>query len=243
MSACLKKKLPLGLLLLALPLAAGCGGDSELPGQEEIAFVPERTASVRYVIDGDTLVLEDGERIRFFGINAPEIRKKSAHGYEGTDEPWGRDAANFVGRLVEGKEVGLIFQEPSRDKYGRTLAYVVWKGELLQSLLLREGYARYADYGNDLKYGEVLRRCEAEAQSRRRGLWAERKSQFQPPSYLFAGRHGARLYASGDPGLAQVPEGERFRLRRELAGPLGLSDAPTPAPVSGADAGDDGRFR
>lgn len=242
MSARLKKKLPLGLLLLALPLAAGCGGDSELPGPEEIVFVPERTASVRYVIDGDTLVLDGGERIRFFGINAPEIRKKTAHGYEGADEPWGRDAANFVGRLVEGKEVGLIFQEPGRDKYGRTLAYIVWEGELLQSLLLREGYARYADYGNALKYGEILRRREAEAQSRRRGLWADRAGSFQPPSYLVAGRHGNRFYAPGAPGLDQVPEWERFRLRRELAGVLGLSAFPTPAPGAAADE-DDGRFR
>ncbi|HDL64389.1 MAG TPA: hypothetical protein ENH12_03265, partial [Proteobacteria bacterium] len=61
------------LAIVLLPIG-GCGSkDSGEAGGEKIVFTPDVTTTVKYVIDGDTLVTEDGEHIRFLGIDSPEI--------------------------------------------------------------------------------------------------------------------------------------------------------------------------
>jgi len=211
-----------------LLLLAGCGSGDGGGNGDAPAYAPDRTVRVDYVIDGDTVILADGEKVRFLGIDAPEIRKSHGGRMEGVDEPWGRDAANFVGTLIEGKEVGLIFDAERKGKYGRTLAYIIWDGKLLQELLLKEGYARYVDYGNPLRYGEVLRRAESEARSRRRGLWEEGEGSFRPPDYLYAGRGGKSVYDGDAPELGTVPADLRYRIRPATASRLEFSREPSP---------------
>ena len=70
-------------------------------------------ATVREVIDGDTIVLDDGRKVRYLGINAPE------HG-----QPYAREATNFNRRLVSGLSVRLEFDQERQDRHGRLLAYV-----------------------------------------------------------------------------------------------------------------------
>jgi endonuclease YncB( thermonuclease family) len=98
----------------------------------------ERTAIVDRVIDGDTICLQGGERVRLVGINAPEIRK---------DDGPGREAKEFLENLCRsGKEIGLDVDdlEPT-DRYGRILAVVYMKANdtwvNLNAELLRGGYA------------------------------------------------------------------------------------------------------
>jgi micrococcal nuclease len=92
---------------------------------------------VAHVVDGDTLVLEDGRRIRLIGIDTPEIhdenklREESKVYHKDTHavRAMGNASKAFVKKLVEGKRVQLetdIFNATNahQDKYGRTLAYV-----------------------------------------------------------------------------------------------------------------------
>lgn len=92
----------------------------------------EQTRAVKRVIDGDTIVVEPDERIRYVGIDTPE-----------TGEPFSEEAMEFQKKVVLGSRVRIATceQEP-RDDYGRTLAFVL-KGNLdVGEQLLRQGLAR-----------------------------------------------------------------------------------------------------
>ena len=92
-----------------------------------------QTYTVERVIDGDTLKLTNGERVRLIGIDTPESKpndkakrdsKRAGQDIE-TITKMGQEATKFVKRLVtEGKEVKLEFDVQEKDKYGRLLAYV-----------------------------------------------------------------------------------------------------------------------
>jgi hypothetical protein len=91
---------------------------SVMPPQSLIPPAP--MVKVRCVIDGDTLKLDTGEDVRLICVDTPETKhpKKSI-------ERFGKEATAFTKRLVEGQEVRLAYDQQRKDKYGRTLAYVV----------------------------------------------------------------------------------------------------------------------
>jgi len=74
---------------------------------------------VRWVDDGDTIVLIDDRRVRYIGINAPEIE----HGDQPAD-PFGYEARELNRRLVFRKKVRLEYENQKTDRHGRVLAYV-----------------------------------------------------------------------------------------------------------------------
>ena len=70
-------------------------------------------AVVRRVIDGDTVVLTDGERVRFIGIDAPEI-----------GEPGADEATDFVREMIDGKTIWLEADGNDRDRHDRLRRYI-----------------------------------------------------------------------------------------------------------------------
>ena len=74
---------------------------------------------VRDVIDGDTIILQSGERVRLAGINTPELRRD-----EQLHEPLAKEASSTLLDLIGGQLVGLEEAEDPLDHYGRTLAYL-----------------------------------------------------------------------------------------------------------------------
>lgn len=123
-----------------------------------------RTAVVTRVIDGDTVVLKNGEHIRYAGINAPE-----------NNERWGEEAGKLNTELTLGKTVKLEPAEEELDFYGRRLAYV-WVGEILvNEKLLEEGYARRLTYRGEAKLKHCDRFVQAEqwARDHSRGVWLD----------------------------------------------------------------------
>lgn len=127
---------------------------------------------VRRVIDGDTLRLADGARLRLQGIDAPELGRDGA-----PSEPFARKATEFAERFVEsaGMRVRLTFTDERLDKYDRYLAFV-WRGdECLNELLVREGLAEARlDYRFTGTMRSRLRDAQQEARRAGRGMWAER---------------------------------------------------------------------
>ncbi len=99
---------------------------------------------VERVIDGDTFVLNTGEKVRLICIDAPELGKKG-----------GEEAKEFLKRLIEGKEVVLEKDISERDAYGRLLRYVyVMEGNetiFVNKELVKRGQAEIFRYGNDTK--------------------------------------------------------------------------------------------
>jgi micrococcal nuclease len=82
---------------------------------------------VERVVDGDTLVLQSGERVRLIGVDKPETKHPSK-----PVQYFGKEASAFTRRMVERKRVRLEFDQANtarghKDRYGRTLAYVFWK--------------------------------------------------------------------------------------------------------------------
>jgi len=102
----------------------------------------ERTATVGYVLDGDTIHLEGDEKVRLVGVNAPELHSSNPDEGRRADE-----AKEFVENLCPaGESIGLDVDDLEReDKYGRTLAVVYVKIDgswvNLNATLLKNGYA------------------------------------------------------------------------------------------------------
>ena len=128
-------------------------------------------ATVVRVIDGDTILLSNGEKVRYIGINTPEVH----HPTRGK-EPYGEVAAEANRRLVEGKTVRLEFDVRQRDKYGRLLAYVYVDGQMVNRTLVRDGYAEVATYPPNVRHQDEFLKLQREAREQSRGLWASTSS-------------------------------------------------------------------
>lgn len=92
------------------------------------------------VFDGDTIILENGEKVRYLGIDAPETHKKEYGVWINVKEPFGDEATHYNKELVKGKLVELRYDAETKDIYNRTLAYVYVNGMLVNIKLLAEGF-------------------------------------------------------------------------------------------------------
>ena len=125
-------------------------------------------ALVVRVIDGDTVEIEGGQRVRYIGIDTPEI----VHPTEPA-ERFGEEAAEKNRELVLGKIVSLEKDVADRDEYGRRLRYV-WLGDtMINAELVRLGYAYTYSLPPNTRYRELFLRLEGEAREQKLGLWAE----------------------------------------------------------------------
>jgi endonuclease YncB( thermonuclease family) len=126
----------------------------------QIWIVEYDNAFVARVIDGDTIEMEDGQHVRYIGIDAPE---------RGESYYW--EALQANSDLVAGKQVRLEKDVEDEDRNGRLLRYV-WVGDtMVNAELVRHGYAYSYSYGPNLRYQEHLLRLEKEAREQRWGLW------------------------------------------------------------------------
>lgn len=132
-------------------------------------------ASVARVIDGDTIHLSNGEKVRYIGINAPELH----HPRRGK-EPYGEAAKEANRCLVEGKTVRLEFDVQLRDKHKRLLAYVYVEGEMVNRALVRDGYAQVATYPPNVRHQDEFLKLQREAREQGRGFWGDEESR-KPP--------------------------------------------------------------
>lgn len=129
------------------------------------------SAPVASVVDGDTLVLEDGSQVRLVGIQAPKLPLGRPNF---PAWPLAEDAKAALERLVDGKTVEMRYGGARRDRHGRHLAQLYTKdGIWIQGALLTGGLARvYSFPDNRALIGEMLALEEA-ARERRRGIWAD----------------------------------------------------------------------
>ncbi len=130
--------------------------------------------TVRRVVDGDTLVLENKERVRLIGVDTPETKHPRK-----PVEYYGKEASRFTKTMCEGKRVRLEFDQANasighKDRYRRTLAYVFLEdGTFLNAEIVKQGYG-FAYTRFPFKYMDKFRRYEREAREQRKGLWSQR---------------------------------------------------------------------
>lgn len=124
---------------------------------------------VERVVDGDTFVLEDGQRVRLIGVDTPE----SVHPDKSKNTEFGKTASAFAKEALEGKRVILEKDVSDTDRYGRLLRYVYLEdGTFFNEYLVKEGYAKVYTYPPDVKFSDVFVEAERYARENNKGLWA-----------------------------------------------------------------------
>ena len=135
---------------------------------------PTRVAELVRVVDGDTIrVLVDGveERVRYIGIDTPEVRPNAP----ATPEPYADAATDANARLLAGGRLVLETDVSERDRYGRLLRDIwverdgTWT--LVNLALVAEGFAQVSTYPPDVKYVDALLEAQRQAREAERGLW------------------------------------------------------------------------
>ncbi len=130
---------------------------SEIPrGGDE-----KEVAVVTKVIDGDTFNMDNGERVRLLGVDAPEYPKGCLS----------KKAKLRLEELVLGKRTKLIYS--SKDVFGRIVAWVIVDGLNINKVMAGEGLGvvKIAS-GEEEKYGFELKDEETEAKKAKRGIWS-----------------------------------------------------------------------
>ena len=146
----------------------------ELPEGVERARVAE-------VIDGDTIRLENGDRVRYLNIDTPETRRP------GTPiQCYGPEASKFNKNLVEGKIIYMTADVNPADRYDRLLRFIFLGlddvddiNKSVNARLVREGYAKASIYRPNTTYQDVFRALELEARANNIGIWKNCPKPFQ----------------------------------------------------------------
>jgi len=132
-----------------------------------IASTEKGSFFVKKVYDGDTILLQNGQKVRYLGIDAPEVGR------------WGRksefmalSSKNGNSQLVGRSRVELEFDMEKKDRYGRLLAYVTLQsGEMVNAILLRRGLAHVLAKRPNLKYFSLLLDAQRRAIEENLGIW------------------------------------------------------------------------
>jgi len=123
---------------------------------------------VSKVLDGDTLELMDGRRVRYIGIDAPEKDWEY-----GDDDCYAEEAMLLNQYLVLAKPVTLVSDQKDMDEYGRLLRYVYIDDIFVNDYLVQNGAARTMTIPPDTKYADQLRESEIEAKKAGLGIWGK----------------------------------------------------------------------
>ena len=135
---------------------------------------------VERAIDGDTLKLSDGRKVRLIGVDTPELHESDklardaarSHKDAAVIRGLGRKAADFTKAIVQGKRVKLEYDVEKRDRYGRTLAYIYLEdGTFVNAKIIEEGYAQTMTIPPNVKYAGYFLNLQKEARGNKKGLW------------------------------------------------------------------------
>ncbi len=149
--------------------------------------------SVKKVYDGDTVQLEDGRKIRFLGINTPEIQHRDKQAEAG-----GQEAKAWLTNRLHNQRVRLELDAENTDKYGRALAYLFTENnELINLSLVKLGLATISIYPPNLLYVNELMAAQKQAEQNKLGLWRLAEYDVIPMSQLTEAGHSGWTRLSG----------------------------------------------
>lgn len=162
----------LGAVLTLLLLAGACAGREPQPAPSPAtATLPAGVdVEVRKVVDGDTLEVTGGVRVRLIGVDTPETVAE--------DRPvgcFGKEASRFTASVVPpGTPVRLVGDAEQRDRFGRLLAYVYRQADALfvNAELLRRGFAQLLTIPPNIAHTDEFAALARQAREGSQGLWA-----------------------------------------------------------------------
>ncbi len=152
------------VLFLALTVWRTLSRRPEMPDR-----LPPHSEPVRVVrvVDGDTLLLEDGVRVRLLGVDTPETKRP-----DHPVEPFGPEASAFTREFIGSRPITLQYDRERRDRFGRVLAYVFVGDQLLNEELIRAGLSRAE---TRFPFSQSMKRCfqaaEEFARESGHGIW------------------------------------------------------------------------
>jgi len=167
-------------LALVVGAVAGLVGGYALwgaPGRGQavrLDLLEGRPVRVGRVVDGDTIVLENGLHVRYIGADSPEIYR-----FTKDPQPFAPEASKANAELVEGREVRLEFEDEKIDRHGRVLAHVYVEageppGEVsVEESLIRSGLATATHIRPNVRLYRRFRAIEEEARAADAGLWSQ----------------------------------------------------------------------
>ncbi len=131
----------------------------------------DETVQIAQVVDGDTLRLQDGRRVRVLGINTPEV---AWEGHAG--QALGVEATAASRQfLSHPQRVHLVYDLDRKDRYGRMLAHVYnQQRQSLAAYLLEQGLALQVVVPPNVSELDCLTRQEDIAREKKRGIWREK---------------------------------------------------------------------
>ena len=187
--------LPTRLILSGIPLLAGLLAAvapvwaADYPACSRAHY--DTQASVRYVIDGDTVILTDSRKIRLIGIDTPEL------GHDGNpDQPYARQARDYLIKLLhtQHERLYLVYDQERHDKYGRTLAHLFLPdGTNVEALILARGLATPLVIPPNLGYLDCYQEQAQTAIDHHTGIWQLTQYQPRPVTALTGTERGYRV--------------------------------------------------
>jgi len=133
----------------------------------------QKRYTVKWVNDGDTIVLTNRWRVRYIGIDAPEIDHQNQKA-----QPYGYEARSFNKKLVSSGKISLEFDRERHDRYGRVLAYIfLADGSFLNAQMLENGLAYYLYRSPNVKYDKRLLKAQRDGMRAQKGLWRNWKEK------------------------------------------------------------------
>ena len=133
---------------------------NEEPQEERTNF------EVTYVVDGDTIEIDTGERVRLICIDTPE-----------KNEDYYQEAKDYLEDLILNEEVGLVKDKSETDRYGRLLRYVYFDEDFVNEMIVEEGWAKAYPYNPDTTLCPQIQDAEDDAKRRKLGIWSEEEEE------------------------------------------------------------------
>jgi len=137
----------IALILVLIIMSSGC--------------IAEQTYMAERIIDGDTFVLDNGDKVRLIGYNAPEI-----------GEPFADNATERLSELVMHRKLRLERDVRDKDDYGRLLRYVYADEHFVNLAMLQDGYGKLLEIAPISKHNKEFEKAEEFAQYHNLGIWS-----------------------------------------------------------------------
>ena len=139
---------------------------------------------VKKVYDGDTVLLDNGQKVRLLGINTPEVESRNKD-----EEPGGIEAKHWLQNRLSGKKVRLVRDAGRKDKYGRILAHLfTQQDEHINLELVINGLATLNIHPPNLKYADELLAAQQQAEAKSFGLWGYPRYAAKPVTAIRQGQ-------------------------------------------------------
>jgi len=156
----------LSLLLIVSGITAAA---ADIPAPLRGSLEPGHSARVVEVVDGDTVILDDGRQVRLVGIQAPKL-PLGRPGFERW--PLADEAKHALESMVLGETVTLAYGGQRVDLYNRLLAHLFTKdGGWVQAQLLKSGLARVYSFPDNRALVAEMLRFERTSRRKKTGIW------------------------------------------------------------------------